>query len=1070
MEIDRLEVRIESQTRAANRGLNQLAKNLDKVAASLKNTNLQNITINNNLIKQVKSTKDSKKEVDKAAEATRLWKNATQSLYLLAIKVYAVFKFIQRAVQAVGKQIKSSMDYVETVNLFQTTFRKLGRDEAEKYGEDVADAFYDKFEERFLSRAEAMTKKMQVLGYDPDTIMNYQSRFAQMANSMGLVSETAINISDAFTALGADISSLFNIEMDDAMKKLQSGLAGQIRPMRQLGVDISKTALMQTAYNYGITESIEKMSAATKVQLRFLTTIQQLRITMGDMAKTINSPANQLRILTAQLQMLGRAIGNLLLPLATKVLPYLNGIVMALTRFVNELAILSGYEAPDFKWTEMYDDSVLDMAEDMDEAEDSAKKLKRALMGFDELNVLSQDSGALTDPNTANGYAVLDEAIMKEWKEYEKYLNKMMKQMSNKAQSIADRIYPKIKGIYDFFKKYPEIIWAIVGGLTAIAGISIVSDIAVLVINISKAYDWLSKMGATSMITKLAKVVSGVGGIAAGFLSMRNYGKEAYDGTLTLWKALLDFGIGVGGMFMAGAVFGPAGVVAAGVAMLAGLAIGIDEAQKAAQKENLMKKMFDDTKISIDKLSDAFSDLIDAFAAKYKPIDDLAGKLDNTKNSAEDAADAIGGILTQFKNTTGELDETQVPKLKELNKQVYDSTKEKIEAAGKIITTALQGAWRTAVAEIGIDVDKLLGEFYLLQAGMNKKLAQNYARMNELVDLFSQKDLTPKQKQEYYSEYEKLVKETIAAQSVDINLITTKDNFDTLIKKADKGINYKSPEEIANFVSEIETAFQSGLDAAESARKNTIKAIETFRQQAVAMGIDKTYGVDKFDKLISDAINAANAGYNSDVMTIAGYVNELIKKFDSDKRELIAQAINEATPSFGDWLVTFLPAVRDFGKSTWGEKAQRKAQKRGKGIIEEELSPLDALEDLLNRITYQPITPIFGGGGSVVPPKYQAHASGGFPDAGEIFMARENGIPELVGRFGGRAAVANNDQITEGIYRAVRDAMMESQQPANRTPIAQFVLDGKTFYGTVVEAHNAEVKRKGYSPLLGVSE
>ena len=60
---------------------------------------------------------------------------------------------------------------------------------------------------------------------------------------------------------------------------------------------------------------------------------------------------------------------------------------------------------------------------------------------------------------------------------------------------------------------------------------------------------------------------------------------------------------------------------------------------------------------------------------------------------------------------------------------------------------------------------------------------------------------------------------------------------------------------------------------------------------------------------------------------------------------------------------------------------------------------------------------------------YQGHgyASGGFPQTGEFVMARESG-PELVGRMGSRNAVANNDQITEGIKGAVFEAMLDAFQ------------------------------------------
>lgn len=58
-------------------------------------------------------------------------------------------------------------------------------------------------------------------------------------------------------------------------------------------------------------------------------------------------------------------------------------------------------------------------------------------------------------------------------------------------------------------------------------------------------------------------------------------------------------------------------------------------------------------------------------------------------------------------------------------------------------------------------------------------------------------------------------------------------------------------------------------------------------------------------------------------------------------------------------------------------------------------------------------------------------ADGGFPDAGQLFIAREAGA-EMVGSLGGHAAVANNDQIVEGIREGVEAAMERQNQLLRR--------------------------------------
>jgi hypothetical protein len=180
---------------------------------------------------------------------------------------------------------------------------------------EMGSAASETFAKGFIERATNFNNRItEALSLDPNLMMNYQAVFAQMANSMNLTADSAQNISESLTLLGNDIASLWNIDTDVAMKKLQSGLAGQIRPLRELGVDISKTSLEMYALKYGITDSVENMSQAAKVQLRWLAIMEQTEVAFGDMAKTLQSPANQLRILQQQWTNLSRSIGNVFLP------------------------------------------------------------------------------------------------------------------------------------------------------------------------------------------------------------------------------------------------------------------------------------------------------------------------------------------------------------------------------------------------------------------------------------------------------------------------------------------------------------------------------------------------------------------------------------------------------------------------------------------------------------------------------------------------------------------------------------------------------------------------------------
>lgn len=112
-------------------------------------------------------------------------------------------------------------------------------------------------------------------------------------------------------------------------------------------------------------------------------------------------------------------------------------------------------------------------------------------------------------------------------------------------------------------------------------------------------------------------------------------------------------------------------------------------------------------------------------------------------------------------------------------------------------------------------------------------------------------------------------------------------------------------------------------------------------------------------------------------------------------------------------------------------------------------------------------------GTTIKVPKLSYYATGGHPQSGEMFVARENGIPEMVGRMGNRTTVMNNDQIVEGVSSGVAAAvyrvMSEVMSVRHEQPITvnnRVTLDGKVVYENVVSQHNSEVKRTGTSPLL----
>lgn len=288
--------------------------------------------------------------------------NITKSI----VSVYA----IRKVANLLGDFIGKSNDYVENMNLFTVSMGRFA-EEAAEYANTVSD----------------------VMGIDPSTWIRNQGVFMTLATGFGVVEDRAYTMSKNLTQLGYDLSSFFNIEYSDAMTKLQAGLSGELEPLRRLGYDLSKARLEAVALELGITKSYNAMTQAEKAQLRYYAIMTQVTEAQGDMARTLEQPANQIRVLQAQLEQCARAIGNIFIPALNAILPYAIAVTKVVRELAEYLAGLAGFTLPEVEWSGGID-SITDSAE---EATEATNKLKKSLLGFDELNVLTKNDDTGTD-------------------------------------------------------------------------------------------------------------------------------------------------------------------------------------------------------------------------------------------------------------------------------------------------------------------------------------------------------------------------------------------------------------------------------------------------------------------------------------------------------------------------------------------------------------------------------------------------------------------------------------------------------------------------------------------------
>lgn len=453
------------------------------------------------------------------------------------MNLYFKLFMIRRLFSGLGKAFTSSMDMIETYHYFDVAIGKIGegaKKDFAQHGYDSAEAYADSFRKRSLELTEKMSgytfdsegnyrsNGMKNLGVDADMVMQYQAQYGQIADSIGMSGEAALATSKALTMLATDWSSLRNIDFETAFEKMASGLAGQSRAVRALGIDITQASLQQTAYNLGITTSISKMDQAAKAELRMITILDQSRVAWGDLANTLNTPANQLRLIRQNTISLARAIGNVFLPIVQKVLPYVNALIIAIRKLFEWVGGLLGVKVSDASsgmggigetFTDFGDDgadSLGNLGNASDDANKKLKELKKTVLAFDELNILNgndDDSSSKSKSGTGSGgtglgageQGILDASLLDMLDEYEKVWNEAFEKMEDKANAIADKITGVFGKIHDFIKAKD---WAGLGKYIASG--------------INQGLDWIyDKMVSisprlTSFVDKVARTLNGL--------------------------------------------------------------------------------------------------------------------------------------------------------------------------------------------------------------------------------------------------------------------------------------------------------------------------------------------------------------------------------------------------------------------------------------------------------------------------------------------------------------------------------------------------------------------------------
>lgn len=487
---------------------------------------------------QSKATKEVKnaveglgKEVGKTNEKTKVLSNTMKNAFN-TFGIIATIKASTKLFKTFSQLVNLSSSYVENLNLLEVAYSDVDK-KTGKFNRSI---------EETSNEIEIFIDKMaDVYGLDESNLTRQFGIFKQLANAMKLPSKEAGELSELMVKMTNDIASLYNLPISRASNALQSALAGQVRPIRgATGADITEKTLQNTVDALNLNKSISDLSYVEKRLIMVISLTEQLRNSQGDWGRTIESVANQVRIMHEQWNRLSRAVGNVFYPILEKILPYLNAVLMVLTEIFNLIASLMGFKMPEFDYSGLAgaSDATIDLIDGMNEAGASANNLKdklKGLRGFDKLNVINSPTNS---GSSANAGAGIDPAIMDAFNASFSSYNDMMDEVNMKANQIRDAILDWL-GFTDGTYKNLKLIAGVLGTIIGLKLLGVVTGIVTGTSRISKILGSGKIFSSIKWVVKTLKDFPGISLIVVGIIETIKGIKGLIDGTKSAFEGII---------------------------------------------------------------------------------------------------------------------------------------------------------------------------------------------------------------------------------------------------------------------------------------------------------------------------------------------------------------------------------------------------------------------------------------------------------------------------------------------------------------------------------------------------
>lgn len=959
--------------------------------------------------------------------------NGSNGLNKVQASLSGFTRGLRQTFRIMGSWFKESNDYVEALNLFEVSMDDAS-DAALEYAQRVQD----------------------LMGIDIQDWLEAQGSFNQLLEGYGLAEDKAAQMSKQLTQLGYDLSSLWNVDVDTAMKRLQSGMSGQIKGLKAWGINLSVAQLRETALAHGIELSTAKMTEAQKATLRYITLMEKTTNVQGDLARTLITPANALRIFEQQVTQARRALGNIVSVVAVKVIPVFQAFISIITKAAQALANFLGYELPDIDYSGISAGASAadDMADGLSNAADAAKKLKSYTMGFDELNVINPDSGDSSTATPMGGGYASDFGFDPSKYEYD-FLGgaiKSSEELEQKLKKVLDVVLAIATGIAAW-----KIGSIFTKDLSTLAGVALAAAGAVL--TLSGAFEaWTDGLNSSNLLTMMeGTMLLTVGlGLAFGQVGVVIGGAVGSIAIFaTAFKDLLEngfndnnimaFTVVTGAVIALTAAFGPVAALLAGVALaVTGVAVAMNTDAVPAID------IFDET------ISDTTREKVEPFIEKLRNLDDTLAGITFTGKIIDDS------VVADVQRQTAAIVEAIVNELDADRNQALSTLAPLKKALG-------EEAYNELLASNAAYYDTV-----------TTKVQEGEARINEIVAQARAEERTLTQ-----AEADEITRIRDEMQNTGIqHLSETEIEYQTIMNRLKDNATRVSLEQASEIIKNAQTTRDETIAAAQT----QYATVELEAQRMLGVG---AINQEQYDAILlaaqttrDESILAAQEQYQTIYDTTTEKLGDTAKYIDSETGAIKSkwdvfcdnvaqkwtQKWTDIKTGWTEWKSDFMTSWEECKttfKTGWDTLWDNVAQKwtdwkanfmRGWEDFKTEFKQgwasfwtgignffiglwnglVTAVEDACN-IIIDMVNYVIAKMGAIlaflgisIPQvshikldrveylEVPAFEDGGFPDMGQFFLARESGA-EMVGQIGRRTAVANNDQIVSGITNGVRE-------------------------------------------------